>query len=86
MKHELKIWPKYYDAVRNGIKRFEVRRMDRFFQVGDTLVLSEWCDGDNNYTGRELEVSVTYLMKGGEYGIDEKSCVMGIEVLREIEE
>ena len=40
--HELKIWPQYFDAIASGIKTFEVRKDDRGFAVGDTLVLKEW--------------------------------------------
>lgn len=40
MKHELKIWPKYYCRVRSGEKTFEVRDNDRDFQRGDIVVLS----------------------------------------------
>lgn len=42
MRHELKIWPKYYRRVANGTKTFEVRNNDRGFQFGDTVCLKEW--------------------------------------------
>ncbi len=42
MQHELKIWPQYYDRVEDGSKTFEVRKNDRSFQVGDTVLLREW--------------------------------------------
>lgn len=40
--HELKIWPVFFAAVRNGTKPFEVRRDDRKFEPGDRLVLQEF--------------------------------------------
>lgn len=40
--HELKIWPVYYQAVRNGSKTFELRKNDRGFQKGDRVVLREF--------------------------------------------
>jgi hypothetical protein len=40
--HELKIWPVYFDAIERGDKTFDVRKNDRDFQTGDTLVLREY--------------------------------------------
>lgn len=42
MDHELKIWPMYYERVRNGSKTFEIRENDRGFQSGDTVTLREF--------------------------------------------
>jgi ASC-1-like (ASCH) protein len=39
MKHELKIWPQYYQRVAEGTKTFEVRKNDRKYQMGDEVVL-----------------------------------------------
>jgi hypothetical protein len=51
-RHELKTWPKYFAAVRSGQKRFEIRRNDREFKVGDILVLREFDPEDDAYTGQ----------------------------------
>lgn len=61
MIHALKTLPKYFEAVCMGIKKFELRKNDRNFKVGDYLALNEW-DG-NNYTGRSQLVIVTYIVK-----------------------
>ena len=42
MKHELKIWPQYFERVRDGSKTFEIRKNDRGFQFGDEVVLREY--------------------------------------------
>ena len=39
--HYLKLSDKYFDAVKNGVKTFEIRKDDRGYRVGDTLVL-QW--------------------------------------------
>jgi hypothetical protein len=62
--HELKSWPKFFQAVWDVDKKFEIRNNDRNFQVGDCLFLREY-DPDakaNAYSGRELYLRVTYLM------------------------
>lgn len=40
--HSLKTLPVYFAAVLRGDKTFEVRKNDRNFQTGDTLVLREY--------------------------------------------
>lgn len=42
MIHELKTWPRFFEAVKTGRKTFEVRRDDRGFMPEDTLKLREW--------------------------------------------
>lgn len=58
--HELKILPKYFEAVRDGSKTFELRKNDRDYKYGDYLALREW-DGEE-YTGRAMLVIVTYIL------------------------
>ena len=70
--HELKTWPEFFEQTRNGRKKFEFRRNDRDFRVGDELLLKEWNpapkfpiynDGEPiAYTGRDLLVRVDYIM------------------------
>lgn len=80
MIHNLKIWSKYFDAVDNGTKPFEIRQCrDREFNVGDTLDLREWDNDEGEYTGRQTTKIVTYVIKGPCFGIDAGTCVMGIK-------
>ena len=81
--HQLKIWPKYFDAVLSGAKTFEVRNDDRGFAVGDTLVLREWSRMPSatlgaGYTGRECKRVVTHILCGGNFGVQEGYVVMGL--------
>jgi len=41
-EHQLKTWPAFFDAIRDGEKSFEVRKNDRGFQKGDVLILNKW--------------------------------------------
>ena len=78
MTHELKILPKYFGAVSLREKTFEIRKNDRDYHVGDTLVLKEW-DGEK-YTGRQISRYVNYIYYGdGSYGLPEGYCVMNLK-------
>lgn len=44
--HELKLDDFYFDDVKYGTKRFEIRKNDRDFQAGDLLALSRFKDGE----------------------------------------
>ena len=79
MTHELKILPEYYEAVAKREKTFEIRKNDRDYHVGDTLVLKEWSRG--KYTGREITRYVNYIYYGdGAYGIQEGTCIMNLKI------
>jgi hypothetical protein len=40
--HDLKSWPLPFMRVRDGVKRFEVRKNDRNFKSGDVVLLREF--------------------------------------------
>ena len=84
-RHELKTWPEFFEAVAGGAKPFEVRRNDRGYRVGDTLVLREYhppvpdWNAPGGYTGREVTRRITYVFDGS--GLDEDSVQPGYVVL-----
>lgn len=105
--HTLKTLRSYWRALANGTKTFEVRRNDRDFAVGDTLVLECWapdpdqrlhelhpCHKDNperhvyaseswaTDTAR-LRFEVTYILHGGDHGIERGYCVLGLRPIAE---
>ena len=81
MEHKLKILSKYYAAILQGKKTFEVRKDDRSFQEGDTLLLQETVTPNGcGYTGREMKVDVTYVLRDSEY-VKDGYCIMGIKVI-----
>jgi hypothetical protein len=92
MEHELKTLPAYYDPVARGEKTFEVRRDDRGFQKGDTLILREFLRNPpgltqyerecNQYTGRSLRCKVLWVLTGGQFGVEPGYVVMAIEADR----
>ncbi|MEG2290711.1 MAG: DUF3850 domain-containing protein [Clostridium sp.] len=70
MIHELKTESKYFNAVCECKKKFEVRKDDRPFNVEDTLNLVEYKEGRLQYA--ECNVSITYILGRNE---DEKEYV-----------
>jgi hypothetical protein len=76
--HELKTWPTAFQAILDGRKRYEIRKADRNFQVGDLLHLREWDRATGRYTGRDNWVEVTYMTQPGEWGLGSDICVMSI--------
>ena len=64
--HELKIWPEFFSQVRGGRMKFQLRRNDRDYLVGDELVLKEFAP-----PGRELQAAdkKTAPFKVGENGL-----------------
>lgn len=88
-EHILKLNERYFDAVANGIKTFEIRKNDRNYKVGDTLVLMKANDdgelltyadhnlGMNLY--HEIKAAVTYILTHDEFdGISEGYVILGI--------
>lgn len=81
MEHKLKILSEYYEAILQGRKTFEVRKDDRPFNEGDTLVLQEIVTPNGNgYTGREMTVEVTYILRDSKY-VKDGYCIMGIKII-----
>ena len=60
-QHELKTDPAVYDAVASGAKTHEIRRNDRDFQVGDTLLLRK-----TRYTGHQMHMRALPLEYTGD--------------------
>jgi hypothetical protein len=78
--HELKIWPRYFDDVESGVKKFEVRKDDRNFEVGDVLKLREYDKATGEYTGRECFREVIYRLPSAMFtGIEPGYCVLGLK-------
>ena len=80
MTHELKLNRKFFSAVADGRKTFEIRKDDRGFKVGDILHLREWDDMMNNYSGRSCMRQITYIYNGnGQYGLARSYVVLALK-------
>ncbi len=73
MEHDLKVWPKFYEALVDGTKTFEYRNNDRDYAVNDILHLREWDPIGGGYTGRSTFRLVTYI-----HLVLPSNCIMSI--------
>lgn len=58
-----KAWPKIFEDVLSGKKKFDLRLADFEIKEGDTLILEEWNPETKEYTGRKLEKKAGYILK-----------------------
>lgn len=79
--HRLKTWPVAYEPAAQGLKPWEVRLNDRDYKVDDVVVREEfWIEPDaQNYTGRRIAGRITFLLPGGQFGIEKGYVVMTLE-------
>ena len=76
--HKLKVWPEFYHKIKTNEKRYEIRKADRDYQVGDLLDMSEWDPATAETTGKSLMRRVTYIMRDLA-GLQPGYCLMSIE-------
>lgn len=62
--HDVKVLPEYYSEIQSGAKKFEYRKDDRGYRVGDIIRLREYIPERKSYTGNSLEAEITYILKG----------------------
>ncbi|MGL6198711.1 MAG: ASCH/PUA domain-containing protein [Lachnospiraceae bacterium] len=76
--HRIKIPPEYFTLVKARIKNFELRKNDRGYEVGDTLVLCEWNEKGEYFTGNEVTRKVKCMLEDAPgWGLKEGYCIMG---------
>ena len=75
--HELKTVQPYYDKIVSGKKRFEYRKNDRDFQIGDVLCLKEYNYAYDSFTGNSVIVKVLDLLKDFD-GLNPDYCILSI--------
>jgi len=81
MIHELKTWIDSFTAIVSGMKRHEIRKNDRQFEPGDILVLREYDDKEGEPTGRNVIAAVTYVSRGGTWGLPVDLDVLSIKLM-----
>lgn len=79
-----KIWPKFFEAVKSGKKKFEVRVADFNIKEGDTLILEEWDPQTKTYTGRTITKKAGYILKFklNDFGQEEEIKKNGLYIIQ----
>jgi hypothetical protein len=78
-EHRLKTWPDAFEEVWARRKAYELRRDDRGFELGDSLLLQEWDPATMKYSGRWIRADVTYVTRPGDFpGVEEGFCIMSL--------
>jgi hypothetical protein len=83
MTHELKSALPFFKATWRGFKPFEIRKNDRKFEVMDEVILKEWDQEAEEYTGREVRGWINYI---SHYQQDEGYVVFSFEELQRTED
>lgn len=77
--HTLKIQKKFFNDIVRGYKKFELRRFDRDFKVGDKIFLSVYENDECKNLG--IIVKISYILSNcPQFGLHEDYCILGIEV------
>ncbi len=66
---EKKCWPEWFELIKKGEKKFEIRLADFEIKPGDTLLLREYDPKIKEYTGREIKKVVTIVSKSKDWKV-----------------
>lgn len=77
--HEIKTLPEYFQQTLDGNKGFEVRKNDRDYRKGDTVVMEEW--NGKEYTGREIHGIIKYVLKDFE-GLTDGYVAFSVDIYK----
>lgn len=79
--HNLKTWTPFFKDAKNGLKQFEVRKNDRNYQVGDTLILEEFNPNTEKYTGAWTPKLVIYKFDDTRF-VKEGYVILGLQDIK----
>lgn len=73
--HDVKLGTTFFDDVKSGRKTFELRKNDRGYKEGDTIVMHEYKDGTT--TGRTITKRIVYMLEDFT-GLEDGYCILGL--------
>lgn len=81
--HDVKLGTTSFDDVKTGRKTFELRKNDRGYKEGDTIVMHECKNGTT--TGRTIEKKIVYMLEDFT-GLEDGYCILGLGEVKAGEE
>lgn len=78
--HDVKLGATFFEYVKTGRKTFELRKNDRGYKEGDTIVLHEYKDGAT--TGRTITKKIVYMLEDFT-GLEDGYCILGLGAVEE---
>ncbi|RYF15753.1 MAG: DUF3850 domain-containing protein [Oxalobacteraceae bacterium] len=86
VEHEVKSWPRLFAGLLDRTKRFELRRDDRGYEVGDFMRQREYDPEAQTYTGRWIRSRITYKTSAenpcalSDGGLQPGFCILSIVI------
>jgi hypothetical protein len=77
MTHSLKTEFPFFEQSSNGQKNYEIRKFDRPFKMGDTVILQELVDG--KFTGNEKTFKIGLVLTAELFeGVKKGWCIFSL--------
>lgn len=76
--HNLKTWTPVFNDVKRGVMQFAVRKNDRDYKVGDTLILEEFDPVTEKYKEAWIPEEVIYILDDPQF-VKEGYIIMGLK-------
>ena len=82
-EHTIKCVNPHFDAMWRGLKTFDMRKNDRFYESGDILKQREYSAKTDTYSGRVIVATVLHVTYPADYDvIPYEYCIMSVRVER----
>jgi hypothetical protein len=82
--HELKTIEPYFLQLHLGVKDFELRKFDRDYKVGDTLILKQYNAVKRTFTGQSVIREIKYILTDAtQFGLMDGYCILGLKLKRD---
>ncbi|MCX6761210.1 MAG: DUF3850 domain-containing protein [Candidatus Nealsonbacteria bacterium] len=79
-----KTWPKIFELIKKGKKRFDLRVADFKIKEGDTLILEEYDPKKKKYTGRIMKrkAKCVFKFKVNDFGQEKEIRKNGLYIIQ----